>query len=173
MKKIIFLLILSASNIFGQELIIDKNNIKFDHNLHTNFYQCKESSNIFEEGLSRIRFIDNQTFYIENESNTGYTGIHISFKIDQQLKICEVDYYTWDDLEDGSSTEFYIQQFKLTLNKNPFTDSINNLKGFYDLKIKSVYNPGEILSKENVKEKTKNFNYKASFDCSNYGKTKF
>jgi len=165
MKKIIFLLILSASNIFGQELIIDKNNINFNHKLHTNFYQCKESSNLFEEGLERISFIDNQTFYIENESNTGYTGIHISFKIDQQLKICEVDYYTWDDLEDGSSIEFYIENFKLTLNKNPFKDGIKNLRGYYSLKIKSDYVPGEMLSRENVEPKTEIFEYKGGFEC--------
>lgn len=166
MKKIVFLLLLIASSTFGQELIIDKRNINFNHKLSSNFFQCKESNSLFEEGLAKINFIDNQTFYIENESSNGYTGIHISFKIDYQLKVCEIDFYTWDDLEDGSSTEFYIQQFKLTLNKNPFTDGINNLKGLYNLNIKSVYKPGKMLSRENVKEKTEIFNYNAFFDCS-------
>jgi len=165
MKKIIFLLILTASNTFAQELMIDKNSIKFNHKLHANFYQCKESNDLFEEGLARINSIDNQTFYIENESNTGYNGIHISFKINKQLEICEINYYTWDDVEDGSSIKFHIENFKLTLNKNPFKDGIKNLRGFYSLKIKSDYKPGEMLSRENVEPRTEIFEYKGGFEC--------
>ena len=165
MKKIILLLILSVSNTFAQKLMIEKNSAKYNPKLHANFYQCKESNNLFQEGLAKINFIDNQTFYIENQSNTGYTGIHISFKINKQLEIFEIDYYTWDDIEDGSSVEFYIEDFELTLNKNPFKEDIKNLRGFYILKIKSNYDPGEMLSRENVEPRTETFEYRGGFEC--------
>ena len=166
MKTYLYLLILLiSSNIFGQELIIDKNESHFEHDISNDFFECKKLEYQFEEGVAVVKYIYNDTIYIKNESNTGTSGIHISYKIDKKLNVCDLKYYIWDDVEDGSTIDFSVQAFKITLNKNPFEDGIKRLKGFYNLKIKSDFDPGEMLSKENVKPKTEIFTYKAAFEC--------
>jgi len=166
LKKLILLLFhLLPILSFGQKLIIDKNNKHFEQNNFYDFYECKESEYQFEEGLASIDFINTDTIYIKNETNTGYSGKHISFKIDKKLNVFNLEYYTWDDLENGSSTDFSIQEFKIILNKNPFESGIKYLKGFYSLKIKSDFDPGEIISDENIEPKTEIFIYRGSFEC--------
>jgi len=166
MKTNLYLLILLiSSNIFGQELIIDKNKSHFERDYSKDLFECKKLEYYFEEGVAVVKYIHNDTIYIKNESNTGTSGIHISFKIDKKLNICDLKYYIWDDVEDGSTIDFSIQEYKITLNKNPFEDGIKKLKGFYNLKIKSDFDPGEMLSTENVKPKTEIFEYKAQFEC--------
>lgn len=161
----LILLITSCNVVIGQKLNIDKDLKELDHNRYTDFYICKEKEYLFEEGISTVKFVNNDTIYIENESNTGYSGIHISFKIDRKLNISNVEYYTWDDIENGSSTDYEIQEVYLTLNKNPFEKGVRNLMGIYKLKVKSDFDPGKILSKEGVKPKIKIFNYTAAFEC--------
>jgi hypothetical protein len=160
-----FLMLLISSNIIGQELIIDKNKRHFESDNSSDFFECKKLEYQFEEGVAVVKYIDNDTIYIKNESNTGSSGTHISFKIDKKLNVYDLKYYIWDDVEDGSTIDFSVQEFKIILNKNPFEDGIKRLKGFYNLKIKSDFDPGEMLSGEHVKPKTEIFQYKAGFEC--------
>ena len=166
MKIYLYLILLiTSSNVIGQKLNIDKDLKELDHRRYKDFYRCKEKEYQFEEGKSTVKIVSNDTIYIENESNTGYSGIHISFKIDRKLNISNVEYYTWDDIENGSSIDYEIQEFYLTLNKNPFEKGVRNLMGIYKLKVKSDFDPGKILSKEGVKPKIEIFNYTGAFEC--------
>ncbi len=164
-KKYFYYIILLASPVcIGQTVTIDPDG-DFTTDNPSNFFECKMADNLFEEGVAEIQVLDTEIIYIKNESNTGTYGTHISFKIDKTKTVCGVDYYTWDDLEDGSTTEFRIEEFKITLNKDPFEDGIENLQGTYTLKIRSEYDPGEILSRENNKPKTDIFTFKGVFLC--------
>jgi hypothetical protein len=164
-KLIILLLYLLPFLSVGQKAIVDENMEQNERNNSYDFYECKESEYLFEEGLAVIEFVDENTIYIKNETNTGYYGTHISFKIDKKMNVCDLKYYTWDDVEDGSITDFKTQDFDIRLNKNPFKTGIHDLQGIYHLKIISDFNPGEMLSKENIKPKTTHFTYRAVFEC--------
>ncbi len=163
-QAILYLYLLPILSL-GQKVHIEKNEAQFEPQKSHEFYECKESEYFFDEGLAVIKFTDKETLYIENETNTGSSGTHISFKIDKELNVCDLEYYTWDDLEDGSQTEFIVQDYEIKINKNPFKSGINNIKGIYNFKIKSHFIPGEMLLRENLKPKTDIFTYKAIFKC--------
>lgn len=151
---------------YGQSIEIDRNFNTDSLDRNANLYECKEPEFQFEEGLAKINFsADHNTLYIKNISNTGYTGIEILFEINKKLEITEIEYYTWDDIEDGSSTDYSIQDYFLKLNKNPFAEGIENLEGVYNIEIKSTFKPGKSPSDRALKSRTKTFNYKGYFDC--------
>lgn len=164
-KLIILLLYLIPFLSIGQKAIVDENMEQNERINSYDFYECKESEYLFEEGLAVIEFVDENTINIKNETNTGSYGTHISFNIDREMNICDLKYYTWDDVEDGSTTDFNIEDFEMRLNKNPFKNGLNDLQGIYHLKIISDFNPGKMLSQENIRPKTKHFSYRAAFEC--------
>lgn len=164
-KLVIMLLQLLPFLSMGQKAIIDENKEQYNRQYTTDFYECKVPEFLFEEGLAVIEFINKETLYVKNETNTGSSGIHISFKIDKEMNVCDLKYYTWDDVEDGSTTDFSVKGYEIRLNKNPFKSGISNLKGAYFLDVKSEYYQSEIVSKEKVKPKIETFTYKALFEC--------
>lgn len=104
-----------------------------------------------EKSLDVIRNTNN-TITIKNLYNDGFTGYEVIIELSSDLKINNISYNEWDDVENGSSTEYSVEKIILQLNKNPFYDSL--ITGYYSLQIKNEFIAGDILRNEGTNDTT-------------------
>ena len=89
---------------------------------------------------------------ISNTYNSGFSGHQVKITLTPDLTLSDVKYEEWDDVEDGSNIKYTVEKIILSLNKNPFKDSL--FTGYYSLQIRQDYKAGSILGKEGVNDTT-------------------
>ena len=159
----IILLVFQINIMFGQKAIIDSKFFETIESNTSNLFKPKRTNYLFENLVLEIKLLDNHILII-NESNDGSEGLEIDFLIDNNFKIIESRYYEWIDIEDGSETIYSIEKVNLKLNRDPFIYGQFDLNGFFELKIKRTYNPGEFGTEKGIKPKTDFFNYTGGFE---------
>lgn len=96
--------------------------------------------------------IKNKTLFIKNTFNDGFTGHEVRFTLSHDLEITTVEFDEWSDVIDGSESKFIVDKAILSLSDNPFEEAL--ITAHYTLQIKEEYQPGKLLSKEGVKDRT-------------------
>jgi hypothetical protein len=89
---------------------------------------------------------------IANTYNEGLSSIDIAITLNPQLKIMDVHFDRWNDVINGSKTDYIIKKITLEIDKNPFQDSI--ITGRYSLEIKSTVRTNKELRKQGIKDTT-------------------
>jgi len=112
-------------------------------------YDNSWGSDLYEKPVI-IERLKNDEIKIINTFNDGLTGNRIEIIINSELDILDVNYEYWDDVIDGSTSEYTVEKIILTLDKNFIKE--NNYKGYYTIQIKNNYSAGEILSSEGVND---------------------
>lgn len=149
---IICLLIITCHSVFGQfgqaiisyQPIYENENNYFPHD----HFLAEDMGGILDSAVS-IK-IQNEELLITNTFNSGFTGHEIQFSLSTELKILRVTYDEWSDMIDGSETKFIVEKVILSINKNPFEETL--ISGHYTLQIKEEYSAGEILKNEGIKD---------------------
>ena len=107
-----------------------------------NLFVCKDSIEDFDNGYSKIE-LNNENLKILNSKNNGYESTIIEIEIDKNLKIENIKYSYYDDVEDDSKTEYEVIDAKININKNPFEQNSKQISSFYLLKIRETNIPSE------------------------------
>lgn len=89
---------------------------------------------------------------IVNIYNSGFDGHRVLIQLTLDLKLLDVKYDEWHDVEDGSNTKYKVEKIILTLSADPFMDSL--LTGYYSLQIRHDYEAWSILGNEGVQDTT-------------------
>ena len=107
-----------------------------------NLFVCKDIIEDFDNGYSKIE-LNNENLKILNSKNNGYESTIIEIEIDKNLKIENIKYSYYNDVEDGSKTEYEVIDAKININKNPFEQNSKQISSFYLLKIRETNIPSE------------------------------
>ena len=108
------------------------------------------ASDMMEKPVEII--VNNKLLTISNTFNDGFTGHNVKIDLTPELHISSVKYNEWSDVEDGSNTEYSVEKIILTLNTNPFQDSL--ITGYYSLQIRNEYNAGRLLKTAGANDTT-------------------
>lgn len=91
------------------------------------------------------------TIVIVNTYNSGLDGHRVLIRLTSDLKMLDVQYDEWNDVEDGSVTKYTVEKIILCLNNARFEDLII---GYYTLQIRHDFKAGSLLNSKGVQDTT-------------------
>lgn len=162
--KYILLIFVFLYNIkgIGQEILGKAKIVKLNNYEDIDEYiphDCSTKSDMLDEP---VKFKKNEKYFaIKNISNNGYSGHSITIILDCLLNITKVEYNEFDDLIDGSTTTFKIDDIELKLNYNPFDN--DTIIGYYSIDLTKFYTPGAILNETNYKREVSQRKFMGKF----------
>ena len=153
-NTLIGLLIFSGTPAFGQlgQAIITYQPIyEEDNNFFPHDYFIEVDMDGLLDTAASMKIKDNKLF-ITNIFNDGFTGHEVQFTISADLKIINAEYNEWDDVFDGSESNFSVDKVILSFSDNPFEEKL--ITAHYTLQIQEDYHAGNLLNKKGVKDTT-------------------
>lgn len=125
-------------------------------------YRCNNQLDFDFGGKAEINFANDSILKIKNYSNSGYETHQIEILINKKLEIVKMDYSYSDDVEDGTKSYYDIEKANVYLNKDPYKDGLENIRGGFLLDVKVVDKPSEFYKRS----KTYHKKIEGTFECS-------
>ncbi|MFH7002092.1 hypothetical protein [Flavobacterium bizetiae] len=104
-------------------------------------FRCSADQDTIPSSVLKIKFINQNLIAVACTHNSGYGGEDIVFQLRSDLSISNVKFDYASDTEGGKTETYKIEKFKLTLNRNPFKEGVNNLQGEFSLEGKIKVDP--------------------------------
>lgn len=164
-KKILFIMIIPfllincSKNENLSKVEISKDKILENRGV---IYRCNDREDFDFGEKAEINFVNDSILKIKNSSNGGYESHQIEILINKKLEIVKIDYGYSDDVDDGTKSYYEIEKANVYLNKNPYKDGLDNIRGGFLLDVKVVDKPSEFYKRS----KTYHKKIEGTFECS-------